>query len=53
MGSLRALLLFFLGLEVGETMKSLCGSSGTMAAIKKEKKNRKERKKVLLGGGGL
>lgn len=37
MGSLRAQLLLFLGLEVGETMKSLCGSRGTMPPPKKKK----------------
>lgn len=35
MGSLRAPLLLFLRLGVGETMKSLCGSSGTMSAVQK------------------
>lgn len=44
MGSIRAPLLLFLRLGVRETMKSLCGSSGTMAALQKN---------VLLGGGGL
>ena len=35
MGSLRAPLLLFPGLGVGETMKSPRGSSGTMAAVQK------------------